>query len=446
MIGNAELTTETETIEQRKDRAETIDFKMVTFSLAGKDYGIDIMNVKEIAKAGKFTYVPNAAPFLRGVYNLRGDIIPVIDLRTFFHLPAERKEEDALESTLILRVTDQVFGVIVDNIDKVVGISSSGIQPPHPIFGDINIKYIRGVVENQNRLYIILDIERIFSLKEEEKTRSAVEVQTPSFVAPLSASPRETQTTLQSAAVSSDLQFIKETLEAFRQFSCTEINEAWVESRFSEWKTLRSGGDLQLKSIEEADQFLEPFFSPHSGAFWSEEYASAVAAVLPDLPSKNIHVWNPGCGKGHETYSLACVLKRRYPEARVKIWASDSDLLSISTAPNMVFDFEDVPEYCREHMVKGRHGYGFNQAIKDTIVFEYHDILNANPFPELDLIVSRDLLSFLTAADQSRVLTDFSEKLKNHGVLILGKCERLDSVKDWKAIGNDEISAFVRAD
>ena len=68
-------------------RADKVDFKMVTFSLAGKEYGVDIMSVKEIAKAARFTYVPNASTFVRGVYNLRGEIISVIDLRIFFHLP-----------------------------------------------------------------------------------------------------------------------------------------------------------------------------------------------------------------------------------------------------------------------------------------------------------------------------------------------------------------------
>ena len=77
-----------------KDRNEKVDFKMVTFSLAGKEYGIDIMSVKEIAKAGRFTYVPNAAPFVRGVYNLRGEIISVIDLRIFFHLPRSARRRN----------------------------------------------------------------------------------------------------------------------------------------------------------------------------------------------------------------------------------------------------------------------------------------------------------------------------------------------------------------
>ncbi len=446
-----ETTADAETVEQAvaraadkqvKERADAVDFKMVTFSLAGKDYGIDIMNVKEIAKAGKFTFVPNAAPYLRGVYNLRGDIIPVIDLRIFFHLPAEKKEEDALESTLILRVDDHVFGVIVDNIDKVVGISTANIQPPHPIFGDINIKYISGVVENQGRLYIILDVVRIFTpKKEEEKSRIVSETPSGAYAAAIMA-PAEAQAGLDRGPASSELDFIVETLFALKHFAVTELNEEWTSARFAEWKKLKKGSDLQLRNVEECDQYLETFASPYSARFWGEEYAAAVEAVLPDLPYKTIQVWNPGCGKGHETFSFACVLRRRYPDARIKIWANDNDLLSISTAPNMVFELEDVPEYCREHMVKGRNGYGFDQTIRDSISFEYHDVLNANPFPELDLVLARDLLSFLTPADQARVFNDFSEKLKSGGIVILGKNERLGG--DWKAIGNEHIAAFVR--
>lgn len=446
MTANGERTTDSEVLEQRKERADAVDFKMVTFSLSGKDYGVDIMNVKEIAKAGKFTYVPNAAPFLRGVYNLRGDIIPVIDLRVFFHLPAEKKEEDALENTLILRVGEQVLGVIVDNIDKVVGISTSAIQPPHPIFGDINIKYIRGVVENQGRLYIILDAVRIFSPKEPEKSSIAEAAGSPFLPQALSSRDSVSEPDLPSSVASSDLDFILETLTAFRKFSSSELNEAWAEARFEEWKKLRKSSDLQLRDAEDADRFLETFYSPFSGAFWSDEYSNAVFAALPDLFSKTIHAWNPGCGKGHETYSFACVLKNRYPDSRIKIWANDADLLSISTAPNMVFDFEDVPEYCRQYMTKGRNGYGFNQTIRDSIVFEYHDVLNATPYPELDIVLARDLLSFLPKGDQARVLSDFSEKMKNKGVLILGKNERLNAADEWKLIGNDQISAYTRAE
>ena len=146
-----------------KKEVAVIDYKMITFSLAGKDYGIDIMKVKEIAKAGRFTYVPNTLPFVLGVYNLRGEIIPIIDFRIFFNIAVPERKNDELENLLIVTVGELTFGIVVDEIDTVVGIEKSSIQPPHPIFGDINVKYIYGVVEANRHLFILLDIDSIFT-------------------------------------------------------------------------------------------------------------------------------------------------------------------------------------------------------------------------------------------------------------------------------------------
>ena len=106
--------------EDDRQKQVTVDFKMVTFSLSGKEYAIDIMNVKEIAKAGHFTYVPNTLSFVVGVYNLRGEIIPILDMRIFFGIPVQEKNDSALENLLSLSVEEQTFGIIVDKIDKVV--------------------------------------------------------------------------------------------------------------------------------------------------------------------------------------------------------------------------------------------------------------------------------------------------------------------------------------
>jgi purine-binding chemotaxis protein CheW len=413
-------------------RAEKVDFKMITFSLAGKEYGVDIMNVKEIAKAGRFTYVPNASPFVRGVYNLRGDIISVIDLRIFFHLPAERKEEEALESLIILRVEEHVFGVIVDAIDKVVGISSASIQPPHPIFGDINVKYIKGIVENSGKLYIILDVEKIFAPERAEEAPKAEALQ---------ARAAEPGRAAEAAATGGDVSasFVKETLAAFRGFHVSGVNEAWFQARLAEWKAIRKGSDIQLKEASEADQFLEGFWSPSTGSLWEDDYASAVEKVLPPIESKSINVWNPGCGKGYETWALACVMRKRYPEARIKIWANDSDLLSISMAPNMVFP-ENIPEYYLPFTAKGRNGLVFVQPVRDSIFFEFHDVMNANTLPPLDIVLCRDMLSFVAAIDQKRLLGDFYEKLKPSGIVICGANERLGD--GWAAAGSEAVPAF----
>jgi len=431
--------------EQKERIVDTVDFKMVTFSLAGKEYGVDIMNLKEIARADKFTYVPNAASFVRGVYNLRGDIIPIIDLRMFFHLPVEKK--DTQENMLILRIGDRVYGTIVDKIDKVVGINSEHVQPPHPIFGDINIKYISGVVEKQGELYIILDVIRIFTQSDEEKQKPRGVVDSGGAAAYLAATETvkgamtlEEKTTISDSVFS----FIKESLPTLKQFYPSDLNEEWVRRRFADWSMSRSGEELQLKSVQEAEEYLSTFYSPHSSGFWSDDYAAKVRAVLPALSSNNIQVWNIGCGKGYETFSFACILKSHYPGGNIKIWANDNDIMAVSQAPNMTFDLEDIPDYCRAFMTKGRNGYSFNQGIKDSIVFEYHDVLHDNPLPDLDIILIRDVISFLPVAEQFKLVDDFKEKLKNRGFVISGKNEVLPGF-DWESIGKEPVSVYLHS-
>lgn len=431
-----------ESVEERKEHTEKIDFKMVTFALAGKEYGIDIMNVKEIARASKFTYVPNAAPFVRGVYNLRGDIISIIDLRTMFHLPAERKAEDVLESLLILKVDDNVFGVIVDSIDKVIGVSSANIQPPHPIFGDINVKYIKGIIENNGKLYIILNIEKLFA--KEEEIQSEKNIASVSSEQTLE-NEQKSYTVQENNSADLIANFIKETLYTYKHFAVTPVNETWFDARYEEWKGIKKNQDLQLKEASEADEFLSTFFSPYTSALWADEYAQTVINALPDLNQKIINVWNPGCGKGYETYSFACVLKKRYPDARIKIWANDSDLLAISMAPNMIFMVDDVPEIYKEFMIKGKNGWTFIQSIRDSIFFEFHDVLNSNPLPPLDIIIARDTVSFLSPVDQKRLLVDFGEKTKRQAFLLLGLHERMP-LEGWKEMTTHQVVLYAKAE
>lgn len=424
--------------DQKKDRGDKIDFKMVTFSLAGKEYGIDIMNVNSIAHASRFTYVPNAAPFVRGVYNLRGDIISIIDLRTMFHLPAERKGEDAMESLIILRIDDHPLGVIVDGIDKVVGVSSANIQSPHPIFGDINVKYIKGIIENQGKLYIILNVDKLFAMKKEAEESPALKSAAPAATKafePAKASAKDDDLTAD---------FIRETLFTFRGFGSSPVNESWFKKRYREWTGMRKSSDLQLKEQADADSFLETFFSPCDGKLWTQDYAQAVLEALPPVEAKTISVWNPGCGRGYETYSLVCALKKRYPQTRVKVWANDSDLLAISMAPNLVFMSDEPPEDYADFMVKGRNGWTFNQAVRESIFFEFHDVLNANPVPPADIVICRDTVSFMAPADQKRLLSDFEEKTKPRGALLLGANESMP-LDGWKRSAGGGISAYTRA-
>jgi purine-binding chemotaxis protein CheW len=364
-----------------------------------------------------------------------------VDLRAFFHLPVDKKK-DGMENMLILRIEDRVYGTIVDKIDRVLGINSGQIQPPHPIFGDINIKYISGVVEKQGELFVILDVVRIFSQNEDDKAKprgqESIAPATQDIFAPVAA-PAPAY-----VAQDSDLEFIKESLAALRKFFASPFNERWIHRRFAEWTVTHGGSDIQLKNAGDADEFLQTFGSPDTGAFWSDDLADTLKSILPDLPSNNIQVWDLGCGKGYEAYSIACILKSRYPQGHIKIWANDSDIMAISSAPNMIFDLEDVPEYCREFMTSGKNGYTFDPAIRDSILFEYHDVLNENPLPELDIILARDLVSFFNEQQQGKIMGDFSEKLKSRGVVILGTNEELPE-GEWIPMGKGAVSAFMRA-
>ncbi|MCQ2582302.1 MAG: chemotaxis protein CheW [Treponema sp.] len=447
--------------EELKEAATFIDFKMVTFTLSGKDYAIDIMHVKEIAKAGKFTYVPNTLPFVLGVYNLRGEIIPILDLRIFFNIDVVKDETKRMQNLLILSIDDQIFGLVVDKIDKVIGVQKSSIQPPHPLFGDINIKYIDGVVESNNRLYVLLDVLRIFSMKDaaaenaddaDEKgvapkitavsqqfaqqpvapKPAAVEKSAPvqaekPVQAPVQQSAAPVETAPKPAVSEIDIKFIVESLASLKNFNVTDVNETWTKRRCAEWANQR-GGNTQLQSSADADEFLKDFWSVHNGGWWSEKYADTVKQLLPPNAAKQIVVWNPGCGKGVETYSLACILKDKYPEAKIKIYAQDIDLLSVSNAGLMSVPAELSQQWYGPYLTKkANNEYTFNADIKDSIMFEYHDCKNTNVLPMVDIIFARDVLSCCDAQTQNVIISDFQEKLKGNGIIIVGDNESLPS-------------------
>ena len=468
--------------EELKKKNAVTDYSMVAFSLAGKDYAIDIMKVKERAKAGNFTYVPNSLPFVLGVYNLRGDIIPVIDLRLFFNIDMPPREDGHLENMLIIVVGEQTFGVVVDEIDRVVNIQKSSIQPPHPLFGDINIKYIYGVVESDSNLYVLLDIERIFGVRspEEEKeladsakaqmvqrqidemqmntpvssvasnvvsegssplpdtAKPAAPVQkaaAPAQKAPAApvqkaaaSAPKAAAPAKKVSASEADLKFIADSLQSLTKFTLSPLNTDWIKKRYAEWQKDKGKDKTQLQNEKDALAFLEPFYSESTGDWWQESYADAISKALPDNAAKNIVLWNPGCAKGYEAYSLACILKKRYPNAHIRIYAHDTDLLNVSNAPLLPISPSAAKSWYASYLSTTASGENtFDKDIKDMIMFEYHDIANTNSLPDIDIIFARDVLSFLPESSQRTILGDFKEKLKGNGVVIVGSNEDISS-------------------
>lgn len=428
-----------------REEQTTVDFKMVTFSLSEKDYAIDIMHVKEIIMTGNFTHVPNVLPFVVGVHNLRGDIIPIIDMKKFFNIRAEQRTPGQNENIIILTLDDQTFGIVVDKIDKVVGIQKSTIRPPHPLFSDVNIKYISGVVENNDRLYILLDVERIFS-KNSQDSASFLTDRSERHENPYEAESDENQVSqTQSEEVNAevsektpeivktdvqnsnkDFNFLCSSLKNYANFNVSKINENWVKLRLDAWKK-EKGDNYQVQNKADAENFLKPFWSDYTGTWWSKEYAESLFVLLPANSASQIVVWNAGCGNGIETYCLACLLAKKYPSSKIRIYAHDTDLLGISNAPLTPIPDAVASGWMSAYIAKDVNNKPtFTKEIKDSVMFEYHDCLNTNALPMADIIFSRDLLSIVDENGQKTLVNDFSEKLKGNGILFVGSNEELN--------------------
>jgi purine-binding chemotaxis protein CheW len=149
--------------------------KYLTFGLGREEYGLPVLKVREIIKLMDITAVPQAPPHVKGVINLRGKVIPVVDLRLKFQLPSQ----DYTERTSIIVVEVEgtqggiLMGVIVDSVSEVLNISADEIEPT-PDFGEhVRTDYMRGVAKVKGTVKILLDLDRVFSIEATAASQAA---------------------------------------------------------------------------------------------------------------------------------------------------------------------------------------------------------------------------------------------------------------------------------
>lgn len=142
--------------------------QLVTFQLGGEQYGINIMEVEGIVKVEDVRAIPHAPDYVEGIFNLRGEIIPVINLHRRFHLKkVVQSEEDLLLSGFVIISVDGMhLAVVIDKVSRVVTVRIDEIQPPPQVISGIGAEYIRGVVHQDEGYLIILDVRRLFNVKE----------------------------------------------------------------------------------------------------------------------------------------------------------------------------------------------------------------------------------------------------------------------------------------
>ena len=224
-----------------------------------------------------------------------------------------------------------------------------------------------------------------------------------------------------------DFTFVAEALQTIGGFYPSGLNQVWLRSRFETWESERSGANssAQITNSAEADSFLGPFFSSFDGGFWPDDYGSGVSDLLPEIDGANVRAWVIAAGNGHEAYSVACLLRSRFPEKVITVFAHDADLLNISSASTLTVDPKTAPGAIAQHLVEGSRGFVFSDEIRQSISFEYHDVLHDNTFPQVHLIVAKDYLSFLAEIPRKKLMDDIHEKISERGIVLVGANEVL---------------------
>lgn len=138
--------------------------QLVTFGIDGEEFGVDILSVKEIIRMVEVTKVPKSPDFVEGVINLRGRIIPIIDLRKRFGLGA--RDHDKETRIIVVEISGMTVGFIVDSVSEVLRIPADTVEPPPPVVSGIEADYISGVGKLEDRLLILLELNRIMTAAE----------------------------------------------------------------------------------------------------------------------------------------------------------------------------------------------------------------------------------------------------------------------------------------
>ncbi len=136
----------------------------LTFRLGGEDYGVDILKVQEIRSYDTVTRLPESPDYIKGVINLRGTIVPVIDMRLKFHL--EKAEYNEFTVMIILNMGERVIGMVVDGVSDVMTLDQSQIRPPPEFAGVLDSNFVKGLGAVDERMLILVDIDKLMDFEE----------------------------------------------------------------------------------------------------------------------------------------------------------------------------------------------------------------------------------------------------------------------------------------
>jgi purine-binding chemotaxis protein CheW len=147
------------------------DMQVVSFRVGNEEYGVDIAQVQEIIRMVEITHVPRSPRFIEGVINLRGQLIPIVDLRTRFGM--ERSPATKSTRIIVTEIGTKRVGIVVDSVSEVLSIAAENIEEAPEIVAGAGTEYIAGVGKVAERLIIMLDLKLVISGPEKQQLESS---------------------------------------------------------------------------------------------------------------------------------------------------------------------------------------------------------------------------------------------------------------------------------
>jgi purine-binding chemotaxis protein CheW len=141
--------------------------QLVVFTIGNESYGVDVESVESIIKMQEITRLPHAPEFVEGVTNLRGSVVPIIELRKRFGLPSEESTRET--RIMIVNMNNNQVGMVVDAVTQVVRISPEAIEPAPQMAITVDSAFIKGIAKLEDMLIILLDLKEVLTLEERER-------------------------------------------------------------------------------------------------------------------------------------------------------------------------------------------------------------------------------------------------------------------------------------
>jgi purine-binding chemotaxis protein CheW len=152
----------TEDTGQQKQGGKT--FQIVSFTVGKEEYGVHIEAVQEIVRMPEITHLPQTQSFIKGVINLRGNIIPVIDMRERFRM--EKKDYNEMTRVIVVKIGEKLVGMIVDTVSQVLEMGANDVEDAPDIISGLSKEYIEGIGKINEQMIIVLKIEKVLTSEE----------------------------------------------------------------------------------------------------------------------------------------------------------------------------------------------------------------------------------------------------------------------------------------